>query len=84
MGWGQTTTHDINTGPSYANAEFYDLDTDNTQSISHASWDIAFDINAGGAGVIVNEGAPLLGGARNKLYDIPNRCFQQCKCQYCY
>lgn len=74
MSQAQTTTHTINLGASYAQAEFYDLEMDATQHLAHDAWDIAFAINAGGGGVLVNEGSAF-SGARTKLYVVPNKTF---------
>lgn len=74
MGQAQTTTHTINLGASYANAQFYDLELDATQHLSHNDWDIAFGMDADNAGILINEGAAF-SGTRTKLYVVPNKTF---------
>lgn len=74
ISWAQTTTHTINSGASYANAQFYDLELDATQSLSHSDWDIAFGMGARNVGILINEGA-IFSGARTKLYLVPNKAF---------
>lgn len=71
----QTTTHPISGGASYANAEFYELATDQTKSITHDSWDIAFSVyGSTDGGIFINEGSSYSGTAP-KLYIVPNKTF---------
>ena len=71
----QTTTHNISLGASYAQAEFYNLDNNATQSVAHSTWDIAFGVaNQGSAGIFVNEGTAF-SGTTTKVYAVPNKNF---------
>ncbi|MEL7020082.1 MAG: HmuY family protein [Bacteroidota bacterium] len=46
----------VSVGESYANATFYSLSNQETTTIAHTDWDIAFEVDARGAGIHVNEG----------------------------
>jgi len=69
------TTHTISMGANYANGEFYQLATDQTQSYGHSNWDIAFSvIGATDGGIFINEGSSYSSTAI-KLYAVPNKTF---------
>jgi hypothetical protein len=71
----QTTTHNFTSGPSYANAQFYNLSTDAVQSIAHTDWDIAFSVYGfTDGGIFINEGSSFSGTAP-KVYVVPNKVF---------
>lgn len=50
---------DISVGASYANQAYYTLETDEVVSLENESWDLAFTIAEGSAGVLYNESATL-------------------------
>ena len=65
-------------GASYANQAYYNLNTDNIEWVSNESWDLAFTINPGTAGIFVNEAttASFTGEAPSlKLYLAPTTDF---------
>lgn len=69
------TTHNISMGSSYAQGQYYNLSNDNTSSIDHANWDIAFSVYGNtDAGVFINEGSSF-SGTPPTLYVVPNKVF---------
>lgn len=69
------TTHNLSMGASYANGQYYNLNTDATTSAAHNTWDIAFGVYPGtDAGIFINEGA-FYSGTPPKLYSVPNKTF---------
>lgn len=69
------TTHNISLGASYSQGEYYQLSTDNTSSVDHANWDIAFSVySATGGAIFINEGSSF-SGTPPTLYVVPNKNF---------
>lgn len=69
------TTHNFSMGASYNNGQYYELQNDQTTSVSHSSWDIAFSVyGVQDAGIFINEGAGF-SGTPPKLYYVPNKSF---------
>lgn len=70
-----TTTHTFTSGANYTNAQFYNLSTDNTQSVAHTDWDIAFSVYGfTDGGIFINEGSNS-SGTSPKVYIVPNKLF---------
>jgi hypothetical protein len=50
---------EISVGNSYANQAYYSLETDEVVNLENESWDLAFTLSEGTAGVLYNESATL-------------------------
>ncbi|MGH1334582.1 MAG: T9SS type A sorting domain-containing protein [Aureispira sp.] len=69
------TTHNISLGSSYVQGQYYNLSNDNTSSLDHANWDIAFSVYGNtDAGIFINEGSSF-SGTPPTLYVVPNKVF---------